>query len=187
MERYSGMRSIVAVVALAFAAAQPAVAAQPVPYLPIPKDGAVILDTGSTNTIGYRIVISATGAAEYVQGSNRATARVPSAVAAAFFADLKKGMPLSRLHVAPCMKSASFGTSTYLWWRGQRSPDLSCPGDATVTALSGDIAAVSGALHLSAAMGGHMVQMPQHEPRKPMTEPTPSASPRSSGLAARVL
>ena len=182
------MKTIFVAMFLTIGAMLPADAAQSVPYLPVPKGAAVILNTGSTNATGYRIVVDATGNAEYVQGAARSTARIPETIAAKFFADLRAAMPLSRVHALPCMKSASFGTSTFAWWRGQRSPDLSCPGDPTSQALNDDAGAVAKALHLSAvAAGPHMIPMPPNEPRKPLPTSSPNASPMTVRLTARAL
>ena len=145
---------------------------------------AVLLNTGSTNSAGYRVVIQSNGSVEYVEGSSRATARIPSDLASKFYADLSAGMPLSRLHAAPCMKTTSFGTMTFLWWRGQRSLDISCPGDARATALNGDALAIAAALHLGA---GHQVYLQPNEPRAPVPSAAPSGSPLSVRLTARAL
>jgi hypothetical protein len=161
----------VAILVLALAA--PAMAAQPVPYLPVPKGAAVILNTGSTNALGYRIVVQRSGDAEFVTGDTRALGHVSATVAATFFDDLTKGMPLSALHIAPCMKSASFGFSLFIWWRGQRSPDITCPG---APALNNDVNAIAGALGIIPTLhgsGSHAIQPMPNEPRKPL----PSASP----------
>jgi hypothetical protein len=176
------MKTIVAAAAIAIATLSPALGAAPVPYLPIPKGAAVILDTGSTNSTGYRIVIQSNGFAEYVSGQTRATAHVSLDVASKFFADMQAAMPLSHVRIEPCMKSASFGSMTFLWWRGQRSPDISCPGDATSKKLYEDAAAVAAALHLG---GGHTVDMLPNEPRQPMPASPASASPMSLRLTAR--
>src|SRR5580704_18015021 len=107
-----------------------ALAAQPVvPYLPVPKGAAVILNTGSTNTGGYRIVIQRSGDAEFIDAKRRATGQVPSSLAAKFFGELEAAMPLSKIQIYPCMKSASFGTCVFIWWRHERSPDLTCPAN----------------------------------------------------------
>ena len=57
-------------------------AAPAVPYLPVPRGAAVILNTGSTShTLGYRVVIQRSGAAEeYINGPKRATAVVPASL-----------------------------------------------------------------------------------------------------------
>ena len=179
------MKSFVAILALVLSAARPSLAAQPVPYLPVPKGAAVILNTGSTNTVGYRIVVEPSGRAEYVQGSARATGQISSQLAAKFFADLKAGMPLSTLRAFPCMKSASFGISFFLWWRGQRSPDISCSGDSSaVTALNDDVGAIATSLHVAA---GRPVHMLPNEPRMPMPQTSPSPSPMTQRVSVRAL
>ena len=182
------MKTTVAAIFLTIAIGLPAAGAQHVPYLPVPRGAAVILNTGSTNTIGYRIVVDASGRAQFVQRASRANARVPEEIAAKLFADLRAAMPLSAIHILPCMKSASFGFETYLWWRGQRSPDLSCPGDPKSVALNEDVTAVARALHLTMVpAGGHTIPMLPNEPRKPLPTSSPSASPMSVRLTARAL
>ena len=151
-------------------AATAAAAAGVVPYLPVPKGAAVILNTGSTNAPGYRIVVTRAGDAEYVWGSHRTTARIDPSLAAKFFADAQRGMPLSRLRYAPCMKSASFGTSTFVWWRGERSPDLTCPEGAVASSVYQDALAIASELKIGT---GSPVYLPTGEPRKPI----PTASP----------
>lgn len=170
------MKIFAAVLILALAAAvapQSALGAAPVPYLPVPRGAAVILNTGSTNSAGYRIVVTRSGAAEYIWGDRRATTTLPSDVTAQFYKDLEAGMPLSSMHVLACMKSASFGYSLFAWWRGQRSHDISCPGDAHADALAKDVAAIADALHLAAA-SGHPIHMLPNEARKPVPSPAPS-------------
>jgi hypothetical protein len=155
---------------LVLALAVPALAAQTVPYLPVPKGAAVILNSGSTNSAGYRIVVQRSGDAEYVLGGTQTFGKIPSALAATFFDDLGKAMPLSAIDVAPCMKSASFGYSLFVWWHGQRSPDITCPGAA---ALASDAAAVASALGIRAMMnGGHLIPPLPNEPRMPLPSPT---------------
>jgi len=148
-------------------------AAPAVPFLPVPAGAAVILDSGSTNTSGYRIVVTRSGHAEYVVGSTRATGEIPASAAARFFTDLSHAMPLSALPVERCMKSASFGTSLYLWWHGSRSPDVSCPGDPQESGLASDAASIAAKLGISTPPGRLIRPLP-NEPRKPLPTP-PSA------------
>lgn len=176
------MKRIAAAVTIAIATLFPALGAAPVAYLPIPKGAAVILNTGSTNSAGYRIVVQANGSAEYVQGSTRAVAHVAQAVVSKFFVDLQAAMPLSRVHVVPCMKSVSFGSMTFLWWRGQRTQDISCPGGAMSSRLYDDAGAIAAALHLGP---GHQVNMLPNEPRLPIPATSPGASPLTLRLTAR--
>ena len=147
-----------------------AIAAPAVPYLPVPKGAAVILNTGSTNTLGYRIVVQPSGAAEYVNGPRRATTFVPRSLATRFFRDLQAAMPLSSRGASDCMKSASFGYSSYVWWNGSRSGDLTCGGGAAVDADALNIARALGA---STALRTRPIPMLTNEPRKPLPQPLP--------------
>ena len=72
-----------------------------------------------------------------------------------------------------CMKSVSFGTSLFVWWKGARSYDLTCGTNV----LTDDAYAVAQALGLSAAMNApmHPVPMLTNEPRVPV--PTSSYNP----------
>ena len=153
-----------------------------VPHLPIPKGAAVILNTGSTNTPGYRIVVSPSGEAQYiVDRGTPVRGSISTELAFHFFSDLRAAMPLSKLPTEPCMKSASFGTSTFIWWQGQRSPDVSCPGNAAARTLDGTVVKVIEALDIRAGpptvqplLSPDARQLPPNEPRKPLPpEPTP--------------
>jgi hypothetical protein len=150
-----------------------------VPYLPVPKGAAVILNTGSTNTSGYRIVVQADGSAEYVADSGRATATVSSALAAKFFADLKAAGPLGDLPSQPCMKSVSFGTSLFVWWKGGRSPDLTCPAGPSGSALSADAADIAHELHVASSFRRPVMRplLPGEEHAPMPASPSPTQSP----------
>ena len=51
------------------------------------------------------------------------------------------------------MKSASFGSSTYVTWQGWRSPDLTCPpSDATGKSLVNDVEEIRKAAGVSGAV-----------------------------------
>lgn len=145
----------------------------PVPHLPIPRGAAVILDTGSTNTSGYRIVVQRDGAAEYVIDHRRQKTQISKTATEAFFTALEAAMPLSSLASGHCMKSASFGSSTFAWWRGQRSPDLQCAAAPRATALYSSISGIVLELGLTHRV---MRGLPTNEPRRPMPEPSPSSS-----------
>jgi hypothetical protein len=108
----------------------------------------VIENSGSTNTIGFRVRISAEGRAAYVSGAGAGEALLPHAVFHRLRRDVERGLPLAGLPVPPCMKSVSFGTKTYLVVGRDRSPDLSCPASGKVQALEDDVAAVIGALKI---------------------------------------
>lgn len=156
--------------ALILVAPVAASAATLVPYLPVPKGAAVILNTGSTNTQGYRIVVQASGDAEYVNGSHRAIASVPASLAAQFFKDMLAAMPLTARGESDCMKSASFGSSLFVWWKGSRSGDLTC---GLSTKVSSDALQIAQALGMSTGLM-RPIPMLTNEPRKPLPQPTPS-------------
>lgn len=111
-----------------------------------PRDSAVIVDSGSTNTQGYKIEVWSDGTASLAPQNRLGAAAgaakpftVPAATATRLFADLaaaRKGGVTGE----PCMKSASFGTTTKIEWHGWISPDLDCPsGNALTTALVHDV------------------------------------------------
>jgi NADPH:quinone reductase-like Zn-dependent oxidoreductase len=152
-------------------------AAPAVPYLPVPKGAAVILNTGSTNTLGYRIVVQRSGAAEYVNGPRRAKGSVPASIAARFFADLQAAMPLSARGSSNCMKSASFGSSLFVWWKGSRSGDLTC---GAAGAIGTDALQIAQALGASTVLRTRLIRpipMLTNEPRKPLPQPLPTPTP----------
>jgi hypothetical protein len=105
-----------------------------------PRDSAVIVDSGSTNTQGYKIQVSSDGTASITPADRFGTVQgaakpftVPASTAARFFADLaaaRKGAAAGQ----PCIKSASFGTTTHVVWHGWTSPDLDCPAANALTA-----------------------------------------------------
>jgi hypothetical protein len=106
----------------------------------------VILDSGSTNTQGYKIQVWSDGTAAIapqdrfgvVQGATKSFT-VPAATASRFFADLAAARK-SGATGQPCMKSASFGTTTFVVWHNWKSPDLDCPSsNAQTTALVHDV------------------------------------------------
>lgn len=148
------------------------------PYLPVPSGAAVIMNTGSTNTPGYRIVVQPDGSAEYVADTGRATASISQALAQQFFADLKAAGPLGDLESMPCMKSVSFGTSLFVWWKeGGRSPDLSCPAGPHGGVLAADAAKIAQELHVSSSLHGPVMRplLPgeQHAPLPASPSPSP--------------
>jgi hypothetical protein len=164
------MKKLLVILALIVPVA--ALGATPVPYLPVPKGAAVILNTGSTNALGYRIVIQQSGAAEYIHGDKRATATVPTAVTTKFFTDLQAAMPLTVYPMIHCMKSVSFGTSIFVWWKGSRSHDLTCGGGT----LANDAVEVAKSLGLEPTyLPVRPIPMLTNEPRVPA--PTPSSKP----------
>lgn len=107
------------------------------PQEPI-NEMAVIYVTGSTNTRPSTVVVFADGGA-FANGLNRG---LPIALNHRFFNHLKFSMPLTRLPARHGMKSASFGTSTFVIFRGQKSPDLTLPSNDLAKALKADVAEI---------------------------------------------
>ena len=112
------------------------------------RDGATIVDSGSTNTPGYRIDVWSDGSATIVmqnRGVTNGTTKsftVALSVANRFFADLK-AVKSGNVTGQRCMKSASFGTTTRVTWHGWTSPDLDCPADrAPLSALVSSVNAI---------------------------------------------
>ncbi len=133
----------------------------PVPAARVPTaaDEALIVNSGSTNSAGYRLRVYADGTTALQQGDAAVRKHVSLALVKRFFADLRAAGPLDALPRAACMKSASFGTSTYAGYRGKLSPDLTCPSASRAErALAVDADA------LAAAGGATMLLRPQPSP-----------------------
>lgn len=114
-------------------------------------DTAEIVDSGSTNTAGFRIHVDRAGRAEYkaVPRKNSAQTDANSGnkrrqlsreLADRFYSDLEAAKPLSSLPDQHCMKSASFGTTMSVEFAGEKTPDLSCGdgGDPKLQAIIRD-------------------------------------------------
>ncbi len=134
----------------------------PVPaYLRVPATTgeALIVNSGSTNTAGYRLRVYADGTTALQQGDVPIRKHVSAQLVKRFFADLQAAGRLDRLPSTFCMKSASFGSSTHIGYRGAMSPDVSCPStNASVRALGVD------ASGLAEAAGVSMLPRPMPSP-----------------------
>lgn len=103
-----------------------------------PKDEVVIIDnSGSTNFSGYRMVIDNTGRVEIMRHGKASINLVYSngfynvspELVRNLINDLKAILPFSELTPRQCAKSVSFGTSTFVTYKGQTSPDIQCRQD----------------------------------------------------------
>lgn len=141
------------------------------------RDGATIVDSGSTNTLGYRIDVWSDGSATLAVQNRAGVAegapksfQITAATASRFFADLRAARD-ARVTGAPCMKSASFGTTTRITWHDWTSPDLSCPPDnALLSALAHDVETIRTASGFEAMSPGPPMR------RGPIAAPSPSAT-----------
>ncbi len=149
----------------------PSLASKP---LPSSLSGdAQIVNSGSTNTQGYAIFVTPSGVtfshAGTVPRVNGALSimglmskgRISKAKADKFYSDIKAAVPLARLPVDHMFRSVSFGTSTYVKYNGQQTPDLSSPADARGQALAADVKVITAALGL------------KNLPRRPVGPMTP--------------
>ncbi len=112
------------------------------------KDTVVIVNSGSTNAMGYRIEVPRSGQASYQCGDDKGSVSVPANMVAKLYADVGNASPLSGLSGRYCAKSVSFGTRTYLQLGDDRSPDISCPGSDASHVLMEDVSAIVEQLHL---------------------------------------
>ncbi|HTU70521.1 MAG TPA: hypothetical protein VMF11_09405 [Candidatus Baltobacteraceae bacterium] len=141
-----------------------------------PRDGAVIHNSGSTNTAGYTITVRSDGTGtKSIQRGPASPFTLAQDVSERFFADLKAarenpGVPTH------CMKSASFGTTTVVQWHGWTSPDLQCPPfSASVGALANDVRAIQSAAGITTLMRGRIGLPPSLRkipPATPEVQPT---------------
>jgi hypothetical protein len=124
----------------------------PVPGARIPTgpDEALIVNSGSTNRAGYRLRVYADGTTALQQGDVSLRKRVSLTLVQRFFGDLRAAGALDALPRGSCMKSTSFGSSTYVGYRGTMSPDVSCPSGSTAArALAVDADALAAAAGVS--------------------------------------
>src|SRR5271155_822560 len=96
-----------------------------------------IVNSGSTNTGGFQIVVENSGEAEYTSKPPRVRLQKDEApktthktlsksLAERLYNDIKTARPLSALPPQHCMKSMSFGTRLTIQFGGDESPDLTC-------------------------------------------------------------
>lgn len=142
--------------------------------LAVGKDGAVITNSGSTNTAGYSIKVWSDGSGLIdLRGGGTRSIKLDVDLVAKFFADVKaaRANPGSP---GRCMKSASFGTTTSVLWHSYQSVDLQCPPfTMEVTALSADVRNIQAAANLANPL--RRIRLPL-EPRK-IPSATPEATP----------
>ncbi|HUK91169.1 MAG TPA: hypothetical protein VLZ81_12260 [Blastocatellia bacterium] len=122
------------------------------------KRTAEIVNSGSTNAPGYQISVDESGHVKYTPGKRRNAvgfqepeheieAVIAPEMVKRFFADIDRAGPLSKLPAGHCMKSASFGTVTFVKMGGEQSPDISCPdSDPRIEALYKDAQAIRDAI-----------------------------------------
>lgn len=129
-------------------------------------DGAAIVNSGSTNMLGWRILIRANGRGVVMPSSRRF--RVERSVALRFLEDARDGKS-SQITGIPCMKTVSFGTRLNVLYHGWRSPDLSCPATSDLQkALAQDVQTIVAVAQPPSGL--HRIHVPL-EPRRVPTNP----------------
>jgi hypothetical protein len=95
--------------------------------LPANSPQVSVIDSGSTNRAGATITIDEVGNATVEQrGSEPQSTKLAAELCQRFIRDVKAAGPLSALPPQHCPKSVSFGSSLYVAFNGDRSPDISC-------------------------------------------------------------
>lgn len=150
------------------------------------RDGATIVNSGSTNALGFKIDVHSDGSGSVVLQNRMGQAqsqsrsfKLPLAQTKQFFSNLEAARDGNAAN-EHCMKSASFGTSTHVEWHGWTSPDLDCPpADKLDAALVHDYEAIRTASGVD-AMTLHRNPMAPGPPGTPIEIPsssTPSPGP----------
>jgi len=89
---------------------------------------ATIIDSGSTNSPGLRVTVDSQGHATLVEKSGETHhVNLSQPMCSDFLHDVTGAVPLSKIPAHHCFKSVSFGSSLFVEYQGERSPDLSCP------------------------------------------------------------
>ncbi len=110
----------------------------------------VITDTGSTNRAGMTVTVGSKGHT-VIESRNGAKAKMTLELDLQhhLLEDVNAAAPLNELPVSHCAKSISFGTRTFVTFKGVKSPDISCPGqtDPRVLALQKDVNLIMAQAH----------------------------------------
>jgi hypothetical protein len=102
-----------------------------------------IVNSGSTNTLGFTIAVATDGSATLTMQHGTKAFHLADATLQRFLADLDAARRITTAPGSGCMKSASFGSSTRIAWQGWTSPDLECPApNAQISALAADVHAI---------------------------------------------
>lgn len=152
------------------------------------KDGAIIRSSGSTNFPGYTIKVWSDGSTWAVRANKAgdqlgrpSTQTIAKPLAQKLLDDAKAAKLSGNVIGRPCMKSASFGSTTVVQYHGWTSPDLECPGDGFVIAMGSDAHKIAAALQIINAPTRRGL-LP-NEPRRPEPAPT-QASPKPESSPA---
>jgi hypothetical protein len=98
-----------------------------------------IVDSGSTNANGFRILVEPSGRTQSIvvprnpgpqpiELPETTIGMIPAGLAKRLYSDLDRAWPIRSLPKQHCAKSASFGSILIIQFDGQETPDLSCGG-----------------------------------------------------------
>jgi hypothetical protein len=137
-------------------------------------DGAAIVNSGSTNMLGWKILVRSNGRA--IVSPQWRSLRVERELALRFLRDARDGKE-QQITGPPCIKSVSFGTRLYVLYHGWTSPDLSCPPASDLQArLAQDVRSIVAVAHPPSGL--HRIRVPLEPHRAPTNPPgyTPSGA-----------
>jgi hypothetical protein len=129
-------------------------------------DGAAIVNSGSTNVPGWRVLIRSNGRGIVLPEMRRF--RIERDAALTFLHDARDGK-FQQLAAPPCAKSISFGTRLNVLYHGWSSPDLSCQAASGLQAkLARDVRSIVAVAQPPSGL--HRIHVPI-EPRRVPTNP----------------
>ena len=110
-----------------------------------------IINSGSTNTLGYVLHLHRTGSVvvDAKDGTTPHEAAVTPDLINRFFAALDAAKPLGSMPAGRCAKSKSFGHSIQVLYKDSLSPDLTCPLGANEAELAALASQIARAAHIS--------------------------------------
>jgi hypothetical protein len=140
------------------------------------RDGATIVDSGSTDWSGYKMDVWPDGNADLtLQDRGRATHgpvktfTISVSLAHRFFADLKAARDGNAAAKEFCGTYAGDATTAYVQWLGWRSPDLACapaPNSVLTLALINDVNAILSASGVDRSRQQRPVLAPTNSPER---------------------
>jgi len=141
------------------------------------RDGATIVDSGSTDWSGYKMDVWSDGNADLtLQDRGRATHgplktfTISASLAHRFFADLKAKRHGDAAADEFCGTYAGNATTAYVQWHGWRSPDLACapsPNSVLILALINDVNAILSASGVDRSRRHSPILAPPHVEASP--------------------
>ena len=114
-------------------------------------DDAVVSNSGSTNALGFTLVIRRDGSTDVFQRGHEARGTLARPQTAWLFAKLDAAGPVSAIAIGRCMRSMSFGSITRVAFHGSVSGDLGCALDTDGRELKRTIGVIAAQLGLDTA------------------------------------